>query len=284
MEKTLFDGKRLQKLRLAKGMTQEEAAHLAGTCIAQVSRLERGETKSPRTETLKRFADIFGCREEDFFSKVKVDSVGEPPRQLQVVDADPLYPDENKALASVYSGITPDKCREGRILEAIGKDIEEFSKKHGSVQVVIIGNQTIWFRFLASPVVAQRLVLQVNDEKFLSVGLLRGQMTCLGAGRDDWSCDHHVGPTIQEIVANRLSWEKEDVTPKDSLFYLGASEEEAEEIIVACARARGVSTIDIFETFEQFLMSKYALPYIDTWLMAPLCDLCEHIHRRELDK
>ncbi|CAH0496428.1 helix-turn-helix domain-containing protein [Novosphingobium sp. CECT 9465] len=56
----------LRKLRLAKGLSQEEVAHLAGLDRNYVGNLER-EQNSPTVDTLERIAEVLGVAAVEFF-------------------------------------------------------------------------------------------------------------------------------------------------------------------------------------------------------------------------
>lgn len=58
-------GENLYALRIEAGMTQIEVGELTGIQNFDVSNYERGKVKSPRIETLIKFAECFGCTLED---------------------------------------------------------------------------------------------------------------------------------------------------------------------------------------------------------------------------
>lgn len=62
MKRTKKENK-LKKMRIARGLTQEELAALSGLCIRSITRLEQGNgcTRS----TLKAIAKALKCKEQD---------------------------------------------------------------------------------------------------------------------------------------------------------------------------------------------------------------------------
>jgi transcriptional regulator with XRE-family HTH domain len=66
-------GLRLQRLRLAKGLSQEKVAHLAGISSYTYQKFEKGQSKpgtpmNPRLFTLLALADVLGVDAGDLIS------------------------------------------------------------------------------------------------------------------------------------------------------------------------------------------------------------------------
>jgi len=57
-EETL--GQRVRRLRLARGLSQEELAHQVGVSKTQVYLVENGTTRSPQAEVLRGYARVLG--------------------------------------------------------------------------------------------------------------------------------------------------------------------------------------------------------------------------------
>lgn len=58
-------GDNLYEMRINAGLTQIEVAEELGIQNCDVSNYERNKVKSPRIETLIKFADLYGCTLED---------------------------------------------------------------------------------------------------------------------------------------------------------------------------------------------------------------------------
>jgi transcriptional regulator with XRE-family HTH domain len=52
-------GQKLAAARQAKGLTQQQAAQVAGVDVASISRIERGEVE-PSLDRLKALCDLYG--------------------------------------------------------------------------------------------------------------------------------------------------------------------------------------------------------------------------------
>ncbi len=61
----------LRKVRLERGMTQNELAEHTGVCRQNISNIECGLTK-PSINTAKKIAKVLGVSWEDFFSDEEV--------------------------------------------------------------------------------------------------------------------------------------------------------------------------------------------------------------------
>ena len=53
-------GAKLTTLRLKKGVSLQEAAHAVGVSKAHIWELEKGRSKNPSADLIKRLADYFG--------------------------------------------------------------------------------------------------------------------------------------------------------------------------------------------------------------------------------
>lgn len=91
----------IREYRQGMGLSQAALAEQLGTPQTSVSRWERGIV-SPGTETLRKLADVFGCRMDDITS---------PPRTITAGDVDGELPpdDRRRAIkmqqAAEYSGL-----------------------------------------------------------------------------------------------------------------------------------------------------------------------------------
>ena len=61
-------GNRIRRLRLQRGLTQEELAELMGTSQAAVAMWETG-ARMPRADKLPKLAKVLGCSVSDLFNK-----------------------------------------------------------------------------------------------------------------------------------------------------------------------------------------------------------------------
>ena len=61
--------KKLEQLRKAAGLTQQELGRISGIPQCSISQLERGVSKNPRIDTASRLARALHCTVEDLIEK-----------------------------------------------------------------------------------------------------------------------------------------------------------------------------------------------------------------------
>lgn len=83
-------GARLKELRLKRGWSQDELAERMGMNRANISNYERGKNKDIPSDTLKKFADIFGVSSDYLLGKSKNSESPESEflHKLELSDAD----------------------------------------------------------------------------------------------------------------------------------------------------------------------------------------------------
>ncbi|MBP3925065.1 helix-turn-helix transcriptional regulator [bacterium] len=72
MDISISFGKRLQKLRKARHLTQAQLSELVDIDVTSISKIENGTT-FPKKENIEKFANILGCEIKDLFDFSKDD-------------------------------------------------------------------------------------------------------------------------------------------------------------------------------------------------------------------
>lgn len=109
----MIKGDRLRKLRLEKGLTQDELAEIVGVSKASISCYEN-ETRSPKSETIIDFIQIFGVNADYLLGSDKIIKVVEddeiPFKTLTKEEV--IFLDELKKNKMVYDILLedPKKC------------------------------------------------------------------------------------------------------------------------------------------------------------------------------
>jgi transcriptional regulator with XRE-family HTH domain len=72
-----ISGGKLRQVRLAKLLTRQELAELAGLDESHLGALERGEVESSRVRTVRQLAKTLEVSPDEILSPVNPDSLGE---------------------------------------------------------------------------------------------------------------------------------------------------------------------------------------------------------------
>jgi transcriptional regulator with XRE-family HTH domain len=70
-------GQRIRELRRARGLTQQQLAHLVDVTVTAVSMWETG-VRTPYLETASRLADVLGCTIDDIAGRKPAKKRGRP--------------------------------------------------------------------------------------------------------------------------------------------------------------------------------------------------------------
>lgn len=66
-------GKTVQRARLRKGLTLRQLHDLTGVAIGAINRLEKGHTRAPHGETLRRIAPALGLDFDDLLDQLEAE-------------------------------------------------------------------------------------------------------------------------------------------------------------------------------------------------------------------
>lgn len=72
-------GQNIMRLRIGRGLTQEELSRMAGLTQPGVSNLETGQTENPELDTLRRLARALGVQVGVLLMGAEQDGLDVPP-------------------------------------------------------------------------------------------------------------------------------------------------------------------------------------------------------------
>lgn len=91
-------GRRVRALRMKHGWTQVELADLTGLQQPTVSAIERGSTREPALETLRRLSDVFGVTIEELTGAGPAETLPQEEREEMCERFDGLDVEEQRVL------------------------------------------------------------------------------------------------------------------------------------------------------------------------------------------
>jgi transcriptional regulator with XRE-family HTH domain/tetratricopeptide (TPR) repeat protein len=100
-------GESLRRYRLAVGLTQEEFSERSGLSVRSISDLERGRTRRPRRDTLRRVADVLKLPATDRYSPLQWQTHAQLPADLADFTGRRVQVDQLTALLTSDGRVRP---------------------------------------------------------------------------------------------------------------------------------------------------------------------------------